>query len=116
MDLNHRPTLLLHLLSHWTEGIMQSLPKFLVGKKEKGFFSCISVRNSPRRSQNGKLKHSDKGGDPTTHGNSRSPHTDTHNTHTRTACSATARPATWTFTKSDGQISNRRLLTKRLTP
>lgn len=33
-----------------------------------------------------------------------------------TPCGTTARPATRTFTKSDGQICNRRLLTKRLTP
>lgn len=41
-------------------------------------------------------------------------------THTHTdpwtPYGTTARPATRTFTESDGQISNRRLLTKRLSP
>lgn len=43
-------------------------------------------------------------------------HRHTHAHKPWTPCGTTARPATWTFTEWDGQISNRRLLTKRLSP
>ena len=74
--------------------------------------------------------HCDRDGDPTTYGTGcvhthahRHTHTHTHkhththtHTQTQTPCGTTARPATRTFSESDGQISNRRLLTKRLSP
>lgn len=81
--------------------------------------SCSGQHSSSITKQRSEGKwhtHSDRDGDPTTFG-SGCVHTHAH-THTDpwTPCGTTARSAIRTLTESDGQISNRRLLTKRLSP